>query len=79
MNYYCMNYLINYFIDKIGKRFDEMLYEVIELQDELEELFDRLDGPQDPDGLDELRLIRYLKGLKNCDFAMHLWTNSVLV
>ena len=50
-----------------------------ELQDELEELVDRLDGPQDPDGLEELRLTPYLKGLKNCDFAMHLWTNSVLV
>ena len=56
MNYYCMDYLINYFIDKTGKRFDEISYEVNELQDELEELFDRLDGPRDPDGLDELRL-----------------------
>ena len=61
MNYYCMNFLINYFIDKIGKRFDEISYEVNELQDELEELFDRLDGPQDPDGLEELRLTPYLK------------------
>ena len=67
-----MNYLINYFIDKIGKRFDEISYEVNEQEDEIEELFDRLDG------LEELRLTPYLKGLKNCEIfifhpTLHNW------